>query len=305
MALDSSMRVTLEQFIAREKLPDTYLQTVEQWFLPLAEQVMQRVAVHHQALLVGVSGCQGSGKTTLASLLVLLLREMLGLRCINLSIDDFYLTYAERQRLAHDVHPLLATRGVPGTHDVQLARDTIALLRGEGEVAIPRFSKAIDDRVPESEWPRVQAPVDVIVLEGWCLAVPKQHEDDLQHPINSLEELEDSEGVWRGHVNRQIEQQYAALYDMIDYLIMLKAPDFMKVFEWRQNQEDKLAAQQQAKVQGQAQEEVSRVMDREQLQRFIQHYERLTRHGLDTLPAKADVVFQLTGEQTIAGRLKG
>ena len=301
MALDSSTRMALEHFIASEKLPASYLHTVEQWFLPLAEELLQRVAVRHQALLVGVSGCQGSGKTTLASLLVLLLTNLMGLRCINLSIDDFYLTRAERLQLADSIHPLLATRGVPGTHDVQLALDTIARLRGQGTVAIPRFNKAIDDRAPENEWPRVQAPVDVIVLEGWCLAVPKQPETELQHPITSLEALEDSEGVWRGHVNRQIEQEYAALYDMIDYLIMLKAPDFTKVFEWRQNQEDKLAALQQ----GVSPEQISRVMNREQLQRFIQHYERITRHGLETLPAKADVVFQLTGEQTIAGRLKG
>src|SRR5690606_26489272 len=118
MALASSVRAALEQFIASEGLPPSYMETVEQWFVPLTEQILQRVAVNHQALLVGVSGCQGSGKTTLASLLVLLLREMLGLRCINLSIDDFYLTRAERQQLAATVHPLLATRGVPGTHDV-------------------------------------------------------------------------------------------------------------------------------------------------------------------------------------------
>src|SRR5690606_13368304 len=112
-----------------------YLQTVQQWFLPLAEQILRRAAGSRQALLVGVSGCQGSGKSTLAALLVLLARELLGLRAVNLSIDDFYLGHAERQVLARKVHPLLATRGVPGTHEVPLAMDTIAALRGTGEVA--------------------------------------------------------------------------------------------------------------------------------------------------------------------------
>jgi D-glycerate 3-kinase len=297
MVMTSSLRAALELFAQHERLPESYLHTVEQWFLPLAEDILHRVAHSQQALLVGVSGCQGSGKTTLASLLVLLLRELLGLNGINLSIDDFYLTHAERQQLARTVHPLLATRGVPGTHDVQLALDTIAALRKPGVVAIPRFNKAVDDRAPQGDWPKVQAPVDVIVLEGWCLSIGPQSHEQLEIAINSLEEQEDSEGAWRRYVNERIGHEYAQLYDMVDYLVMLQAPDFAKVFEWRQNQEDKLAA----KSAGQG----TRIMNREQLRRFIQHYERITRHGLETLPLKADVVFQLTGEQTIAGKLKG
>lgn len=295
--MNSTLRVALEQFARKEQLPASYLHTVEQWFLPLARDLLQHVAHSRQALLVGVSGCQGSGKTTLAELLVLMLRELLGLECVNLSIDDFYLTHAERQALAASVHPLLATRGVPGTHDVQLALDTLAALRTPGTVAIPRFNKALDDRAPQADWPRVQAPVDVIVLEGWCLAIGPQSHEQLEQAINSLEEQEDADGVWRRYVNERIGREYAQLYDAIDYLVMLKAPDFGKVFEWRQNQEDKLAA----KSAGQG----TRLMSREQLRRFIQHYERITRHGLETLPLKADVVFQLTGEQTIAGKLKG
>jgi D-glycerate 3-kinase len=299
--MTSTLRAALEQFAQQERLPPAYLDTVEQWFLPLAEDIMQRIARSPEALVVGVSGCQGSGKTTLASLLVLLLRELLGLKGVNLSIDDFYLTHAQRQELSHTVHPLLATRGVPGTHDVHLALDTIAALRKPGVVAIPRFNKAVDDRAPPAQWPRVQAPVDVIVLEGWCLSIGPQTHAQLKQAINGLEEQEDAAGAWRRYVNERIAGEYAQLYDMVDYLVMLKAPDFAKVFEWRQNQEDKLAA----KSAGQTEEQRTRIMNREQLRRFIQHYERITRHGLDTLPLKADVVFQLTGEQTIAGKLKG
>src|SRR5688500_9764536 len=132
--MNSSLQAALEKFAAKEQLPSTYIQTVEQWFLPLAEQLLRKASTSHQALLVGVSGCQGSGKSTLASLLVLLLKEMMGLNAINLSIDDFYLTRAEREMLARTVHPLLATRGVPGTHDVDLALKTIVSLREPGRV---------------------------------------------------------------------------------------------------------------------------------------------------------------------------
>lgn len=298
--MNPSWQAAVESFIVREKLPPGYLQTVEQWFAPLAEELLRKAAVSHRTVIVGISGSQGSGKSTLASLLVVLLREMMGLRSINLSLDDFYHTHEHRQQLARNVHPLLATRGVPGTHDVTLAIDTLKALGRDGEVAIPRFNKAVDDRAPTSEWPRVLAPLDVVFLEGWCLCIPCEDDAALKSPVNTLESDEDGDSRWRQYVNAQIRGPYAGLYALVDYLVMLKAPDFGKVYEWRQNQEDKLSASVAAgNVSG------SRLMNRDQLQRFIQHYERLTRHGLNVLPVVADVVFELTDQQTIAGRLKG
>ena len=296
--MNSSWQAAVDSFIVREKLPPGYLQTVEHWFVPLAEDLLRKAAVSHRTLIVGISGSQGSGKSTLAALLVVLLRELMGLRSINLSLDDFYHTHQHRQQLARTVHPLLATRGVPGTHDVELAVQTLKALGRGGEVAIPRFNKAIDDRAPMADWPRVLAPLDVVFLEGWCLCIPCEDDSALQSAVNPLEAHEDSDARWRRFVNEQIRGPYAEFYGMVDFLVMLKAPDFGKVYEWRQNQEDKLAA---AVATGQH----SKVMNREQLQRFIQHYERLTRHGLKVLPAKADVVFELTDQQTIAGKLKG
>lgn len=296
MSTHASLQGTLAEFVAREGLPADYADTVQRWFLPLAEDVLQLVARSHKAPIIGVSGCQGSGKTTLAALLVLLARELAGVRAVSLSIDDFYHTRETRQRLAHEVHPLFATRGVPGTHDVELAVDTLARLRHEGEVAIPRFDKAVDDRAPESAWPRLIAPVDLIVLEGWCLAVPPQPEGHLHEPINDLEAVEDPEAAWRRHVNTVLQEQYSDWYGMVDYLVMLKAPGFEKVREWRGRQEEKLAAR--------AGKEATRLMSEAELARFIQHYERLTRHGLAVLPERADVVFELTDAQTIAGRMR-
>lgn len=298
--LDSALRASVLDFIKQEKLPPDYLDTVERWFMPMTQELLQKIAHSQGTVVVGVSGCQGSGKSTLASLLVLLLKETLGLRAVNLSMDDFYLTHAERQQLARNVHPLLATRGVPGTHDVALALATIDALKKPGSVAIPRFDKSIDDRASQSSWPRVAAPVDVVVLEGWCLSIGPQAEDELLIPVNPLEQEEDAGGDWRRYVNDSIRESYASLYGQVDYLVMLKAPDFDKVFDWRQNQEDKLLARMAAEGRDTAE---TRVMSREQLQRFIRHYERVTRHGLDTLPASADVVFELTDRQTIARRI--
>jgi len=288
----------VKTFIEQEQLPDSYLETVQQWFEPMVEELLVRISAHEGTYVIGISGCQGSGKSTLAALLVNMLNGMLGLRCINLSIDDFYLTHLERQDLAREVHTLLATRGVPGTHDVPLAMNTIRKLSESGQVAVPRFNKAIDDRYPEQDWPRLSGPVDVIVLEGWCLSIGPQNEAELEEGINALEQNEDADGAWRRYVNAAIGNDYLDFYGMVDYLVMLKAPDFDKVYEWRQNQEDKLAAAQSDTAGAN-----NRIMSPEELQRFIQHYERVTRHGLQTLPEKADVVFQLTERQTIETRL--
>lgn len=288
----------VKTFIEQEQLPDSYLETVQQWFEPMVEELLVRISAHEGTYVIGISGCQGSGKSTLAALLVNMLNGMLGLRCINLSIDDFYLTHLERQDLAREVHTLLATRGVPGTHDVTLAMNTIRQLSESGQVAVPRFNKAIDDRYPEQDWPQLSGPVDVIVLEGWCLSIGPQNEAELEEGINALEQNEDADGAWRRYVNAAIGNDYLDFYGMVDYLVMLKAPDFDKVYEWRQNQEDKLAAAQSDTAGAN-----NRIMSPEELQRFIQHYERVTRHGLQTLPEKADVVFQLTERQTIETRL--
>jgi len=288
----------VKTFIEQEQLPDSYLETVQQWFEPMVEELLVRISAHEGTYVIGISGCQGSGKSTLAALLVNMLNGMLGLRCINLSIDDFYLTHLERQDLAREVHTLLATRGVPGTHDVTLAMNTIRQLSESGQVAVPRFNKAIDDRYPQQDWPQLSGPVDVIVLEGWCLSIGPQNEAELEEGINALEQNEDADGAWRRYVNAAIGNDYLDFYALVDYLVMLKAPDFDKVYEWRQNQEDKLAAAQSDTAGAN-----NRIMSPEELQRFIQHYERVTRHGLQTLPEKADVVFQLTERQTIETRL--
>jgi D-glycerate 3-kinase len=281
----------LFNYIEAEMLPATYLQTVEQWYIPLAQDILDKVSAHQDAskndasskstFILGIHGCQGSGKSTLAALLVLLFQEMQGVRSINLSMDDFYLTHSKREVLAADVHPLLITRGVPGTHDVGLALETIKALGQSGEVAIPRFNKAVDDREVKSNWPLVKAPVDVIIIEGWCLGVGPQQQAALVEAINTLE-----------------SEEYQSLFELIDMLIMLKAPDFSNILEWRLQQENKLKQKNRHSTN-------DKLMNKDELIRFISHYERLTRHALRTVPAIADVVYQLNDRQGIQAKLKG
>lgn len=293
-----SIRPVLAEFIKSEHLPDSYLQTVEQWYLPLAEEVLRHISTHQGPFMLGINGCQGSGKSTLAALLVILLRELLGIRSINLSLDDFYLSFEERQTLSTAIHPLLATRGVPGTHDIELAMRTLDALKKPGDVAIPRFDKASDDRAPTEQWRVITAPVDVVILEGWCLGIAAQSEAELQQPINDLERQEDKNRTWRSFVNQKLATDYQELFRQLDMLVMLKAPGFDNVLAWRLQQEEKLAA-------GNAGRKNNKIMNSTELRRFISHYERLTRHAIDSLPATADIVFQLNADQTVQARIRG
>jgi D-glycerate 3-kinase len=290
-----SIESTLQAFLAEQRLPPTYLETAQQWFLPLAERLVQRHSQAGKPLLVGINGSQGSGKSTLSALLTLLLTQHYGLRAIDLSIDDFYLTRADRTRLAHSVHPLLATRGVPGTHDVTLMRNTLlALLMHQGAVAIPRFDKGIDDRHPAEQWTTVQAPMDVVIVEGWCFGTPPQSELDLEVPVNDLERNEDESGAWRDYVNRQTATYEENLYSLVDEWIMLRAPSFDCVYQWRLEQEKKLA-ERLRRDGGNA----GGVMSETQLQRFIQHYQRLTEQSLKQLPQQVHHLYELDAQRQI------
>ncbi len=290
-----SVEALVREFMESEKLPASYLQTVSRWFDPLADDLLARARAHPGCFIVGINGSQGSGKSTLAGLLVLLLRAKAGLNCINLSLDDFYLNRESRQELGAAVHPLLCTRGVPGTHDVALALNTINRLQQPGEAAIPRFNKAQDERIPEHAWPRVQGPLDIIILEGWCLGLPAEDAAALDIPVNSLEAEQDSDASWRSYVNTRLAGEYQQLFGLLDYLLMLRAPGFEQVYHWRLKQEEKLAERV-------GNTDDSKLMSPALIAGFIQHYERLTRHALRSLPLLADTVFQLDVHQGISSR---
>lgn len=270
-------------------------------YIPLAAWLARTRKAYDRPLVAGLNGAQGSGKSTLSRLLQDILEREFGLRSAGFSLDDLYLTRRERRRLARTVHPLLETRGVPGTHDVGLGLRTIRALKEAGEedvVPIPSFDKGRDDRSPDADWTRWRAVPDLILFEGWCVGAAPEPESALVEPLNELERREDPDGSWRRWVNRQLAGGYAELFAGLDLLIMLQVPAMESVFRWRRQQERQLAEQKGR--------DLSRVMDDEALRRFIMHYERLTRHMLEEMPARADVVLRLNGEHAVEGvRVKG
>ena len=59
----------------------------------------------------------------------------------------------------------------------------------------------------------------------------------MEIPVNTLETGEDPQGTWRRYVNRQLRLGYPELFSLVDAWIMLKAPSFECVFDWRLEQE--------------------------------------------------------------------
>jgi D-glycerate 3-kinase len=267
-------------------LPDEFRRTAIDHYLPLISQIASRKSAN-DLRLVGINGAQGSGKSTLAHFMQQVMRLVWGWNVVVLSIDDFYLTRAERNQLGASVHPLLTTRGVPGTHDTALLAacldELLAAVRNS-TVSVPRFDKGRDDRASESSWTVVRGPVDLVLLEGWCVASKPQAGEDLERPVNALESAQDASGAWRAHVNEQLIHAYADIFARLDYLVYLEVPDFDAVYRWRVEQERKL---------GESDSAGDEVMTDDEVRLFIQHYERLTRHNLATMRGIADATLEL------------
>jgi D-glycerate 3-kinase len=270
----------LDAFMAQHGLDEGFRRTAEMVCEPLAARAHRRRIDRKRPAVIGLCGAQGSGKSTIAAWTRLLL-EARGVRTVALSLDDFYLTHDARQRLAREVHPLLAVRGPPGTHDVALCGAVIDQLRAKGKVALPRFDKSTDNRTPRGTWETIKSPIDVILLEGWCVGAVAQGSAALAAPVNALEREEDPDGVWRAYVNNQLDGPYQFLFARLQDLILLEAPSFEVVAGWRAEQEAKL------RLRG------AGGMPDAAIALFVAHYERLTRWILAEMPGRADWVITL------------
>jgi len=275
----------------------------------------QRRLNSNRPALIGVAGAQGSGKTTACQLLEMANRP----RFANFSIDDVYLDTAQRAELAARTHPLFVTRGPPGTHDIALARETIAALmnlppplEGEGErgrgdvqhqtsggqftpspapppsrgrdvgVPIPRFDKIADKMKPRSEWPVFRRRPEAILVDAWCLgALPVPPSP----PLNAVEEA-DTNGKWREIQNEFLRTSYAEWFAEFDAIVYLQAPNWDIVRRWRGQQEVTLRGRPLTGT------------EEAWIDRFIQHYERITR-SMIAGGVRADVLIRLNEARAV------
>lgn len=242
-------------------------------------------ALRSGARVYGIAGLQGTGKSTLSAQVAALAKTR-GMHVVVLSIDDFYLDHGQRQQLARDVHPLLATRGPPGTHDVPLACAVIDALRAGDRPQLPRFDKISDRQLPLLQWPHADA-ADLVIFEGWFLQTPVQTDAELVEPLNTVEREEDGERIWRHYCNAALGRDYPALWRRIDRLLWLQGPGFDVVPEWRWQQEVTLQAANPDRV----------AMTRPQVERFVQFFERVSRQAQRTLPEIAQRTIRIDADR--------
>lgn len=267
--------------------PGSALAAVEAAVRDALERAERRAA--RRPFVLGICGAQGSGKTTLAEALAGRMRAS-GVTTAVLSIDDLYRTRVERAALARDVHPLFAVRGVPGTHDVGLGLSILAALDAGRSAALPRFDKARDDRARPDAWDRAPGDTALLILEGWCVGARPEADAALVEPVNALERSEDADGRWRRAVNAALAGDYQTLFARLDLLVLLAAPGFEAVRDWRVEQEHGLA---RAAGKG-----APALMSDVEVERFIRFYERLTRHILAEMPDRADLVVRLARDRS-------
>ena len=166
---------------------------IKSFLIPLCFWISKK-ANKKRPYFVGLAGGQGTGKTTISSLIKIILTKYFKLKVFRISIDDFYKTRKERINLSKRVHPMLLTRGVPGTHDINLINKTFKSLKKKTfkSVLIPKFDKSTDDRYKKSKWTKITRLPNVIIFEGWCVGARHQKDQDLKKSLNFVERKYDA-----------------------------------------------------------------------------------------------------------------
>ena len=255
------------------------------FYLPLSEWIYSIYQKDKKTKIIGLSGGQGTGKSTITSILKFILKKQYSLNLCIFSIDDFYKTKIERAKMSKSIHPLFLTRGVPGTHDLKLLNKVIQNLKKKNfkTVLVPKFDKSSDDRFKKTKWQKIRTAPQIIILEGWCVGAIHQKKTELIKPINNIEKKYDTKLIWRNKVNNLLKKEYKKLFDKIDRLVYLKAPDFNHIFKWRLLQEQKLKLTSKNK----------KIMSKSQVKSFIMFYERITRHMMKNFSTISDLTIFL------------
>ena len=282
----SSQETEKDKFKNKERMIKYFLIPVSQW---ISSKVSK-----DKTLIIGLAGGQGSGKTTISSILSIILKKYFKLNVFIVSIDDFYETRKNRKILSKKKHPLLMTRGVPGTHDIDLMSNFFKKIRAKNfrRLEVPKFNKAIDDRYKKSLWYKITSRPDVVIFEGWCVGAQPQKNNQLKKAINLLEKNQDKNLKWRSHVNKQLRTTYKRLFKQMDGLIYLKAKDFNLLRTWRLKQERKLKVQTKSKKN-------LKIMNSTDVMNFMQTYQRITQQMFKDAIETSSVIMNLNSNHQI------
>ena len=272
------------QEVASEPFRDK-LGQLNNFFLPISQKIHRIYLNNKKTKIVGLTGGQGSGKSTISKILKIILKEGFNLNTVIFSIDDFYKTLRERKIMSKKINPLFLTRGVPGTHNTALLLKCLKNLKSKNfkKFLIPKFDKSIDNRLSKIFWQNIKTKPDIVIFEGWCVGATPQKNRDLIVPINILEKDKDKKRTWRNFVNKELKTKYKKIFKLIDLMIFLKIPSFEYVYKWRLLQEKKLRITSKGK----------KTMSNKQVKNFIMFYERITRHMLKNFSKKAKFIINI------------
>ena len=282
----TSVETKKEKFRNKDKMIRSYLIPVSFW---IANKVNKK-----KPIIIGLDGGQGTGKTTISSIINLILVKYFKLKVFKISIDDFYKTRKERYKLSKKVHPLLMTRGVPGTHDIDLILRFFKIIKKRNfkSLSLPKFDKSIDDRFKKKQWYKIKSKPDVIIFEGWFVGAKSQKNIELKKPINSLEKMEDKSMKWRKYVNFQLAGKYKTFHNMLDCLLYLKAKNFSLLRRWRLKQEKKLFLKSKNKKN-------LKIMNKNEVLNFMMTYQRITEQMFKTAKKFSSIVMTLNNQHQI------
>ena len=282
----SSQETKTEKFKNKDRMIRSFLVPICFW--------ISKKASKKKPLILGLSGGQGIGKTTISSIITLILKKYFKLNIFKISIDDFYKTRKERFFLSKKVHPLLMIRGVPGTHDTKNMYNFFKKTKSKNfkNLKLPKFDKAIDDRCKKSSWYTIKKRPNVIIFEGWCVGARAQKNSMLKKSINSLEKKNDQNLIWRKFVNNQLKTKYKKLFGHLDNLLYLKAKNFHLLQQWRIKQEKKLWLKLKKRKN-------LKIMNRLEVINFMQTYQRITQNMIKDVPKYASIIFKLNSNHQI------
>ena len=281
-----SQETSTEKFGNKEGMIKNFLIPICFWIAKKAD--------NKKPYFVGLAGGQGTGKTTISSIIKIILEKYFKLKVFKISIDDFYKTRKERIALSKKVHPMLLTRGVPGTHDINMMLDFFKKSKAKKfkNMKLPNFNKAIDDRFPKNKWNKINKRPDVIIFEGWCVGARAETNKTLKKSINSMEKANDHKLVWRKYVNQQLKTKYKKLYSQLNCMIYLKAKNFSLLQKWRLKQEHKLWLKTKKKG-------GHKIMSKGDVINFMQTYQRITQNMFKNMPKYASIILNLNSNHQI------
>ena len=281
-----TQETSTEKFKGKEKMIKSYL-------IPLCFWIVNKKK-NKKPYFVGLAGGQGTGKTTISSIIKIILEKYFKLKVFKISIDDFYKTRKDRLNLSKRVHPMLMTRGVPGTHDIKVIIDFFKKVKNKNfkKIKLPNFNKAIDDRFTQKYWYSIDKKPDVIIFEGWCVGAKSEMSKTLKRPVNSLEKVDDKKLIWRKYVNKQLKTAYKDLYSQLNCMIYLKAKNFSLLQKWRLKQEKKL----RLKAKNTSN---NKIMGKRDIINFMQTYQRVTENMFKKMPKYASIVLNLNDNHQI------